>query len=129
MRRVVLSGSLFVALPPEEAIALFTAEGERSWVPHWDPSYPAGGDDREVGTVFVTGDTTWIVIGSTADTMRYARFTPGERTGTVEVRCVAADGGARVEVTYDLTGDDAVVDDFERAYPEMLREWERSVAS
>ena len=62
MRRVVLRGTVRVALPPDEALALFTAEGERSWVPGWDPTYPAGGDDREVGTVFVTGETTWIVI-------------------------------------------------------------------
>ena len=50
-----------MAQPSELAMLQFTAEGERVWVPGWDPTYPAG-DADSAGTVFLTSahgrDTT-----------------------------------------------------------------------
>ena len=60
--------------------------------------------------------------------MRYARFLPGERVGTVEVTCRAAGEGTEAEVVYDMTGRDDVIDEFERAFPQMLADWERWIA-
>ena len=64
MRRVV-SGLFELNLPAHEAIRLFTPEGERDWVPGWNPTYPAGEQSETPGTVFITDhagtETFWLV--------------------------------------------------------------------
>jgi hypothetical protein len=117
---------VFVALPPEEALHLFTPAGEREWVPHWAPEFPAGehGDGAAPGTVFLTGDTHWVVVDRAADRVRYARVTPGVRAGTVEVRVAPHEGGALAEVTYEMTAI-APDDHFEPA----LHDWEPAIAA
>ena len=119
-------GTLHVPLPPEEAIQLFTAEGERAWVPGWDPTHVSD-------TVFTTdhhGHSIWVITDETATTRRYARVTPGVQAGTVEVRCEADGEHTRAHVTYDLAalGPDADLDAFAAGYDEMLAEWERLIA-
>jgi Polyketide cyclase / dehydrase and lipid transport len=123
---MIYSHSITVALPPERAMHLFTPVGERLWAPHWDPRFPAGerGDGSAPGTVFLTGDTHWVVADRTPDRVRYARVTPGVRAGTVEV-VVRADGeGTIADVTYDITalaeGDD---------YDPAIHEWEQAIAA
>lgn len=134
------SGSFDLPLPLARAFPLFTAEGERGWVPGWEPSYlhPAL-PSNERGTVFRThhGDeeTIWIVLRHepSRGIAEYARFTPGSRLGTVCVEC--EDIGAsltRVSVTYSLT---ALSDAGRRAlgamdpasYEGMLAEWRRLI--
>lgn len=79
-RRVVLSGVVPVGMPPERAIELFTAEGERSWVPGWHPTYPdpATADDTEVGVIWQTqrteGTVTWVVADRQSTRRRYVFF-------------------------------------------------------
>ena len=115
-----------VALPPARAIHLFTPVGERAWAPHWDPRFPAGeqGDGSAPGTVFLTGDTHWVVTDRTDDHVRYARVTPGVRAGTVDVRLRPEGAGSTAEVTYDITplaaGDD---------YDPAIHEWEPAIAA
>ena len=99
---MIFTHSFFLPLPPERALHLFTPVGERAWAGHWDPHFPAGehGDGAAPGTVFLTGDTHWVVTDRREDGVRYARVTPGVRAGTVEVRVTAegprsARGGRR----------------------------------
>ena len=120
---------------------LFTPAGERLWAAHWDPRFPAGeqGDGSAPGTVFLTGDTHWVVVDRTPDRVRYARVTPGIRAGTVEV-AVRPDGeradrertdregadreGAIADVTYAMTsfaGGDA--------FDPAIHEWEPAIAA
>jgi hypothetical protein len=70
-----------VALPPEQAIELFTPEGERKWSEGWNPVYPRPERPEGPGAVFVTGHdghtTTWTMVDHTARCVRYARVTPG----------------------------------------------------
>ena len=40
MNKISCCGEVRVALPPDAAIELFTPEGERGWVPGWDPTLP-----------------------------------------------------------------------------------------
>ena len=130
MTRRLLSGTVSVPLPPDEALPLFTPAGEREWVPGWDPHFPAG-EDASPGTTFVThGETFWVVADRTPDSMRYARITPGVHAGTVQVRCEPAGQATRAHVTYDLTalGDPATLDRFAADFPAMLEEWERLIA-
>ena len=138
--RVQSSGHFDVALSAGDAIGLFTPEGERSWVPGWDPVYPGGQPSEDSGTVFLTEsggvDTIWVVIeidrpGATA---AYARTTPGHHAGVVRVACVdTAAGHATVSVAYDLTllGSDpaeleAHADD---NFGSMMHEWSKAVAA
>jgi hypothetical protein len=123
--RSVCSGSLHVALPPARAAALFTPEGERSWVPHWDPAYPGGRD----GPVFTTdgGATVWLALGG----LRYARVTPGLQAGIVAVRCEREGAGTRAHVEYDLTALSPAADlaGFGAGFAGRMREWERDIAA
>jgi hypothetical protein len=132
MNRHLLSGTVEVPLPPDEALALFTPAGERAWAPGWDPVYPAE-EDTSPGTTFTTheGRTFWVIADRTADSMRYARITPGVHAGTVEVRCEPAGDATRAHVTYDLTGlaDPVTVDHFAEDFPAMLAEWQRLIAA
>lgn len=135
---VCLDGSLSLDLPPAAALPLFTPEGERDWVPGWDPHYPAGRPDRpDPGTVFVTGSpdvpTTWIVLERSEATMRYARVATGRTAGTVTVSCSAApsSGTTSVQVRYELTalGPEGRQDLAELAgdYPAFLDGWRRAI--
>jgi hypothetical protein len=123
---MIYSHSVHVALPPERAMHLFTPVGERLWAPHWDPRFPAGehGDGSAPGTVFLTGDTHWVVVDRTPDRVRYARVTPGARAGTVEVVLRPDGEGTIADVTYDLTAL-AAGEDLDPA----IHEWEPEIAA
>src|ERR687891_1799385 len=132
MTRHRVSGTVAVPLAPNEALALFTPDGERAWAPGWDPVYPAE-EDTAPGTTFTThgGRTFWVIADRMPDSMRYVRITPGVHAGTVEVRCEAAGATTRAHVTYDLTGlgDPTAVDQFAAGFRAMLAEWERLIAA
>lgn len=96
-----------LALCAKDALPLFTAEGERGWVPGWEPEH-LGGDG--VGSVFVTRlggtETIWIVVDYDPQrgVARYARQVAGVQVGLVEVQCTdSGDGHCVVRVRYSLT--------------------------
>jgi hypothetical protein len=133
----VLIGSLNVALPPNEAIQLFTSDGERLWVAGWDPHYPAGVPDQpDPGTVWITGPpgshTTWVVVDREADAMRYARVAPAT-AGTVSVTCrpASTEGHTTVQVQYALTALSAdgadELSDMAASYESFLAGWEQAI--
>jgi hypothetical protein len=132
---VELTGEVLVDRPPEAAYTYFAPEGERSWAGHWDPHYPAGDvDDTAVGTVFVTGPTTWIVLDAEPGRfVRYARTTPGDRAGLVSVSLAGAPEQTRATVTYKLTAltEDARsgLDEFAASYPAFLAAWQDAIAA
>lgn len=131
----MLRGEVRVALPAEKAMALFTPVGERRWVPGWAPVFPAGeaGDGTAPGTVFLTGETIWVVAGREPLAARYARVTPGISAGTVAVSCRPDGEHARAEVTYELTAlsdaGRAELEAFAGGYADYLAEWERLIAA
>jgi hypothetical protein len=116
------TGTITVPLPPEQAIALFTPEGERAWAPGWDPRHHSD-------TVFTTDHATWVVLDAPTGAVRYARFAPGHHAGTVEVHCRSNGDHTEATVTYDLTAlvPDAL-DHFAAGYDAMLADWERRIA-
>ena len=134
MRRLAV-GTFELPIPAEEAIGYFTPEGERSWVPGWDPTYPAGEATEATGTVFITShdgtETVWVIdhIDRQAHTAAYVRLTPGRHAGTVRVRCVDQSGdGCLVSVDYDLTAlspdqEAALAPYDEEPFQDMLRHW------
>lgn len=128
-------------LPATEALWLFTPEGERVWVPHWNPHYPAGRPSEDSGTVFVTTaegiTTTWVImtIDRTAHSATYARVTPGRHAGTVRVSCAdTRPGYCSVTVAYDLTSlddaDPAVLDAYRpAAFAQMMESWAAAIGA
>ena len=97
-------------MPPDQALLLFTAPGEKLWIKDWDPQI-LHGDGFETGTVFVTTNhgpnTYWLVSKLDRENGRakYARVTPNACTGTVAVEVVDnGTGGSTINVCYQLTG-------------------------
>ena len=132
-RRVRATGTFELPLAAREAFELFTAEGERRWVPGWSPDI-LGPLPQHPGLVFRTEahgrETIWTVIESDPASLRhlYSRVTPGHTAATVEVRLHPAGSTCRVDVGYDLT---ALADDHAavlapyvgEAFHAMLAEW------
>src|SRR6185436_19780942 len=84
--------------PLARVLPLFTAEGERSWAPGWEPTILSG--DVERGSAFATRghsgiETTWIVADyrPAEGRVSYARLAQGSNIGLVDVTCTAAEGG------------------------------------
>ena len=129
--------TISVPLPADEAMLLFTAQGERDWVEGWDPKFPGGEpDDEGEGTVFVTSadgrPTYWVVAARATGSVRYARITPGLFAGTVEVRERRSDARAtQVDVTYDLSAltphGATKLDDFAADYEREIGAWQDAI--
>jgi hypothetical protein len=121
--------------PLARVVPLFTAEGERSWAPGWEPVILSGAVER--GSAFATRshtgiETTWIVADyrPAEGRVSYARLAQGSNIGLVDVTCTAADGGGTVvTVRYTLTGlsdsGRAFVREFlePERYSRMIEEW------
>jgi hypothetical protein len=121
--------------PLARVLPLFTADGERSWAPGWEPVMLSGAVER--GSAFSTRahsgiETTWIVADyrPAEGRVSYARLAQGSNIGLVDVICTAVAGGAtQVSVRYTLTGVSeqgrAFVREFlePEHYSRMIEEW------
>jgi hypothetical protein len=133
--------SFHLDAPCERVFPLFTARGEREWVPGWDPVMLSGAEER--GSAFQTHNhsgqaTTWIVIDYRPSEGRvsYARLAHGSNIGLVDVICTeSTQGGTDVSVAYTLTPlqqqAEAFVDEFlePRHYGGMIDEWHAATSS
>ena len=131
---------MHVAAPLAQAFPFFTPDGERLWVPGFDPQYlhPLTGE-QGAGAIFTTAhggeDTLWMVLrfSPAEGVAEYARVTPGSRGGTVRVALDAVDeAGTRATVTYDLTslsdaGDQTLAAFTDERYAAMLADWEQKI--
>lgn len=135
---IEVSGTLHVTAAPAAAFHFFTPDGERLWVPGWEPEYlhPPHGALTE-GLTFRTHhsgeETLWMVSRCDGPyEVDYVRVTPGSRIGVVSVR-LTPDGasGSNVTVAYRLTAlssaGEATLDAFAAAFPEYLSSWARSI--
>ena len=130
--RVRCSGSFSVPGSVSDVVPLLTAEGERDWVPGWEPAFPLAGHRHERGEVWTTegaaGRTIWVTAQRRADGALFARVTPDVSAGLVDVHCYpAAAGTTDVLVEYDLTALDpagtAALDHLARGFAQMLEDW------
>jgi hypothetical protein len=135
---VLLATEINVGLPPEQAMELFTPEGERRWVDGWDPHYPEPDRREGPGAVFTTGhgahQTTWIMVDHLPGSVRYARVMDGMTAGTVAVDVVGSgERSTQVRVTYDLTSLTPAGEDWLEAfaadYEAAIGEWATEIAS
>lgn len=117
------AAEITVGLPREQALALFTPEGERRWAAGWDPQYPDPKRPEGPGAVFTTRhgghETTWIIVDQRPDSIRYARVAQGMTAGIIAVDVLYwKDGATRVRVTYDLTALSAAGETWLEAFAE-----------
>lgn len=132
-------GSFELDLPPDNALPLFTVQGEKLWIPILDPVI-LNGDGYEESAVWVTthhGHTTyWYVAKYDTESRqaRYVRVTPEANAGTVDIAVTAnGKGGSTINVTYQLTGlSEAGNKDIESllneaAYKNMMQDWQSMI--
>ena len=135
------SATLTVMASKATTLALFTPEGERAWVPDWNPEYLFSRDGGNgVDTAFRTThggeETLWMVLSHDLDdgSVGYARITPGSRMGTVMVDVEPIDAtSCWVEVTYEMTalsqaGNAVLRASTPEAFGRMIADWERDIA-
>jgi hypothetical protein len=132
---------IVVEAPAARCFMFFTPAGEELWVDGWRPSYLHPSNGRtEAGMVFTTGSgdesTIWMLVDFDLERLRsrYARCTPGSRTGLVEVACRALDDQrTEVTVSYALTAlspaGEEVLRGFEgERFVEMIDGWAQAIA-
>lgn len=132
------AAEITVGLPREQAITLFTPEGERRWADGWDPQYPEPRRREGPGAVFTTShgghETTWIIVDQRPDCIRYARVVQGLTAGTIAVDVLySKEGATSVRVTYDLTAlsaaGEAWLQAFADHYETEIGAWSHEIAA
>lgn len=114
MSTVKHTASFEIHQPAEALFPLFSAEGERLWVPGWDYENVMGGTDLHEDYVFVTRShdhaasaAIWMVkrYDPTQYLVQFYKVEPGEKVGVIEVRCTElGESRTSVQVTYEYIG-------------------------
>jgi hypothetical protein len=112
-RHVSRSHTIRLPVAAVRAFEFFTPQGERDWVPGWNPVFLHPADGRlQRGGAFLTDPasedtrTLWLVTDVDRERLAvsYARVTPASRIGLVDVRVTpASDDECAVEVSYTFT--------------------------
>jgi hypothetical protein len=132
------TAEITVSLPREQAMALFTAEGERRWAEGWEPCYPEPTRRDGPGAVFTTAhgghQTTWVMVDHQSERIRYARVSHGMTAGTVAVDVIVSDERVtRLRVSYDLTAlstaGETWLAAFDAAYESEIASWATDIAA
>lgn len=132
--------SFHLEAPRSQVFPLFTAGGEREWVPGWNPEMLSGAEER--GSAFRTQnqhgqETIWVVTEYRPldGRVSYARAALGSNIGLIDVVCTdSAGGGTDVSVRYTLTalsetGRKFVSNFLETGhYSKMIDEWRAATA-
>lgn len=131
--------SFEIRRPVDELFPLFSAEGEKLWVPGWSYGNIMGGTDLHEDYVFVTrshdhaaSDAIWMVKRYEPDNylVQFYKVEPGEKVGVIEVRCFELnESQTKVQVTYEYIGlseaGDRFISSFTSSeYNAFIAEWE-----
>jgi len=141
IKRQTAHGEFVLPVSAVTAIGLFTPEGEREWVPGWNPTYPEGEPSETAGTVFITthghAQIAWVIhhIDRAEGSAAYSRVTAGHHAGTVTVRCTDHETDrCTVTVDYDMTAltdtNPAVLEAYNtESFAAMMEHWATTVTS
>ena len=125
-------GVVPMALPFEEAFALFNAVGERRWVAGWDPRFvhptePCAGEGVVFQTTGAGTETaTWVQTAHepAAGTASFVYVVPDHRVAMVDVGIAHdGEGRSRASVRYRMTSLSPDADDFVRAFGEAFEDY------
>lgn len=124
--------------PARLLFPLFSAEGEKLWVPGWDYTNIMGSTDLHEDYIFLTKDhdhastdAVWLVKKYEPEQcfIQLYKVEPGEKVGIVTVQCHEIDTvSTRVEVGYDYVGLSSKGDEFIEKftlpeYRKFIGEW------
>ena len=130
--------------PIETLFPLFSAEGEKLWVPGWDYENIMGSNDLHEDYIFLTKnhdhastDAIWLVKRYDPESflVQFYKVEPEDKVGVITVQCIQIDKRlTEVEVTYEYTGlsekGDEFVDGFTSTqYKEFIGEWNSLLVS
>lgn len=132
-------GSFEIDYPPGKALRLFTAEGERHWIPGWEPEILRG-DGYHRNDVFISvgpgGRSTYVVIEYDDKNYHalYARVTPNITAGTVEITIAPHARGSLVEVDYNFAslsdeGVESLSKLTDKAFAQQMLSWKNGIES
>lgn len=139
MSTVKYTASFEIRRSVDELFPLFSAEGEKLWVPGWSYGNIMGGTDLHEDYVFVTknhdhaaSDAIWMVKRYEPDNylVQFYKVEPGEKVGVIEVRCFELnESQTKVQVTYEYiglseSGDRFIASFTSSEYSAFIAEWE-----
>ena len=140
MNRVKHTWEFQLDQPVDVLFPLFSAEGEKHWVPGWDYQNIMGASELHEDYVFVTanhdhaaGDAVWLVKRYEPGNhfVQFYKVEPGDKVGIISVQCEAVSGTrTSVTVSYEYIGLSERGNTFiagftEEKYQGFIGEWQR----
>ena len=138
MASVKHTASFEIGQSIQDTFPLFSAEGEKLWVPGWEYENVMGSTDLREDYVFVTkshdhaaADAIWVVKKHEPEKylVQFYRVEPSEKVGIIEVKCFSeSDFKTKVRVTYEYVGLSASGNEFilefsPSRYEAFISEW------
>ena len=141
-QQVVRTGEFDLPCDADTAFPLFSPEGEREWVPGWDPIavYPET-IAFTANTVFRLGqgseESVWTILeaDSQSHSAEYVRIAPASHAARISVKIEpVSPNRSHVVVTYALTEfgghTSNLMESFsEGAYAQRMRDWQRQIST
>ena len=141
-QQAIRTGSFDLPCDADTAFPLFSPEGERNWVPGWNPVpvFPETIAFRP-NTVFRLGqgsdESVWTILEADWQTHRaeYVRTAHASHTARIGVKIEpVAPNRSRVTVSYAVTAfgehASAVMEPFsESAYAQRMRDWQQQIST
>lgn len=139
MSSVKHSKKFKIEQPIKILFPLFSAEGEKLWVPGWDYTNVMGSTDLHEDYIFLTRnhdhaatDAIWLVkrYDPKAHFVQFYKVEPEEKIGVITVQCTEAkESLTEVKVSYEYIAltdkGDEFISSFDSAhYKEFISEWE-----
>ncbi len=140
-KQVSRTGNFVLPCSADDALPLFTPEGERAWIETWNPRpvFP-----KTIAfcrdTVFLEGlgaeEAVWTIVEADHQTHRaeYVRVAPASHAAHIVVKIdpIAEGQSCQVTVSYTVTvfgeDSDALLAAFsEAAYADKMRRWQRQI--
>jgi hypothetical protein len=122
MTSVKYTASFEIQQPVKEVFPLFSAEGEKLWVPGWNYENIMGSTELHEDYVFVTkkhdhaaSNAIWVVkrYEPVKYLVQFYKVEPEEKLGIIEVQCIGQnDFLTKVQVTYEYIGLSPAGNDF-----------------
>jgi len=124
--------------PADVLFPLFSAEGEKLWVPGWDYKNISGSEGMHEDFIFLTQshggsaqDIIWLVKSYDPEKyyVQFYRVEPEDKVGLVTVRCIEIEENVTdVEVTYEYTalsepGEKFIAHFTAEHYQEFISSW------
>jgi hypothetical protein len=140
MSQIKYTEDFQISQPVEILFPLFSAEGEKHWVPGWDYKNIMGGTDLHENYIFITenhdhaaSDAIWLVKKHVPDTyfVEFYKVEPEEKVGIISVKCNSISGSeTNVSVSYEYIalsekGREFVANFTSKEYKEFIGEWKQ----